>query len=206
MNNNAVLKESITTINRNDIRQLMDRHYIIIDIETTGLNPNWHKITEIAAIKVSNGEVVDTFQSLIKPYSRSQKNLGTNRKGVYIDQKITDLTGITEDMLMNAPSIKRVLSEFQSFIQDDPLVGHNINFDLSFLNKDFKRFLKTPITNDFVDTLELSRNLIKGVRNHKLDTLVHYFKIKVVGSHRALADCEATLGIYKALCQTVPKK
>ena len=136
--------------------------YIAFDIETTGLDSMYDEIIEIGAIKIEDGKEIETFSTLIKPEYE-------------IDEFITELTGITNEMVMDAPKIGEVLPKFMDFIKDSVILGHNINFDINFIydnliNEDMK-----PITNDFVDTLRLSRRLLPELKHHRLSDLANYY-------------------------------
>lgn len=164
----------------------MPRNFVVIDIETTGLKPETNEIIEIGAIKVENMVVVDVFQEFVKPQNK-------------IPSFITQFTGITNEMVIDAPSISDVLLHFIRFIGDDLLMGHNVNFDINFIYEGLMRELNMSLTNDFVDTLRVARNRLKGLPNYKLGTLAHYFDINSDDHHRALKDCQMTFEIYKKL-------
>ncbi|MCY1714043.1 exonuclease domain-containing protein [Caproiciproducens galactitolivorans] len=158
--------------------------YVVLDLETTGLDPDYDDIIEMAAIKVENKNIVDQFQSLVNP-------------GYEIDDFITDLTGITNEMLKDAPGVKNVLPQFLSFIGDSVIVAHNANFDINFLY-DACGCLKPSMyfKNDFVDTMRLSRRLFVKERHHRLSDLAERFGIKGSVEHRALSDVIKTNQCY----------
>lgn len=158
--------------------------YIVVDIETTGLDPEADEIIELAALKVKNNEIIDTFQTLVKPNQQ-------------IDSFITSLTGITNDMVEYAPNIKSALSKFLAFVGDTIIVGHNVHFDINFLYDNANTHLEQIFSNDFVDTLRLSRKYMPDAPNYKLTTLVDFLHIDRQNAHRALSDCEVT---HKLLC------
>lgn len=164
--------------------------YTVIDIETTGLDPNFDEIIEVSAIRVRSHETVDTFSTLVKP---------TNE----IDEFITELTGITNEMLESAPPIASVLPDFMLFLGSDILIGHNVNFDINFLYDEALYLQLSPLRNDFVDTMRLGRKLFPNMPNHKLATMAKELHIKQVTAHRALADCETTKAIYSAIIEYV---
>lgn len=164
----------------------MPRDFVVIDIETTGLKPEVNEMIEIAAIKVKNMEVIDTFQTLIRPR-------------VLIPYYITNLTGITNPMVANAPHVSEVLPWFLQFVDKQVLVGHNVNFDINFIYESLMSDFQIPLTNDFVDTLSISRKKLNQVPNHKLDTLSRYFNINSDNNHRALKDCWMTFYVYREL-------
>lgn len=167
--------------------------YTVIDIETTDLSPEYGEIIEIAAIKYRNGVTVDSFSSLVAlPEYYGE-----------LDSFITQLTGITNEMLSSAPTIEDVLPDFKTFIGKDILIGHNVAFDINFLYDAFIRVLEEPLTNDFVNTIRITRKLYPELENYKLVNLAREFKIPVTTSHRALADCETTNALYSHLKDAV---
>ena len=167
--------------------------YIAFDIETTGLDPMYDEIIEIGAIKIENGKEIETFNTLIKPEYE-------------IDEFITELTGITNEMLKNAPPIDEVLPKFMTFIKDSIILGHNVNFDINFIYDNLINEDMYPITNDFVDTLRLSRRLLPELKHHRLSDLANYYKIDTTGSHRSLKDVRITIEIFKKLEELVENK
>lgn len=164
--------------------------YTVLDIETTGLDPCFDEIIEISALRVRSADVTDTFSSLVKPSEP-------------VSDFITELTGITNEMLDDAPPIYDVLPRFIRFVGDDIVVGHNVNFDINFLYDQSACLGLPPFGNDFLDTMRLSRKLFPELKNHKLDTLAQFFEVPRSISHRATADCEATNSIYRHICQYV---
>ena len=171
----------------------LPNNYVVFDIETTGLDPEFDEIIEIGAVKIKDGIKIDTFNSLIKPEYE-------------IDEFITELTGITNGMVENAPSIDEVLPKFMDFIRDYIIIGHNVNFDINFIYDNLEELNIPPITNDFVDTLRISRRLIPELKHHKLSDLANYFNIDTNGSHRSLKDVEITLEVLKNLNTMIIEK
>ena len=159
------------------------KDYIIFDLETTGLDPDFNEIIEIGAIKYRNMEPIEQFHSFIKPDN-------------VIDDFITELTGITNDMVKNAPKINYVLPLFINFISDDILIGHNVNFDINFVYDEMLRYEFGYLNNNFVDTLRMSRKLLPDLRHHRLNDLAEYFDIDTNGHHRAMKDVEITNKVY----------
>lgn len=159
-------------------RELFD-DYVVLDLETTGMIPTFDEIIEIAALRIRNGSIVDSLQTLVKPRYE-------------IDDFITELTGITNDMVADAPEIEDVAPILFEFIGDDPIVGHNVSFDLSFLNQ------ISCLENVHGDTLPLSRKLFPELKKYKLETLTDFFGLSK-NEHRALADCNATFELYERL-------
>lgn len=180
-------------------------NYTVIDIETTGLDPYFNEIIEVSAIKIRDNKVVDEYTSLIKPrsYSYVQEDDETddyviieNEKVQYIDEYISELTGISNKMLDVAPDILEVLPTFKKFINDDILIGHNVNFDINFLYDNFIEFMNEPLSNNFIDTLRIARKLLPELKHHRLDDLITYFSKEIRNEHRALNDCKITNEIY----------
>lgn len=167
--------------------------YILFDIETTGLDSEYDEIIEIGAIKVRNTKENGEFHSLVKPKHR-------------IDDFITDLTGITNEMVKDAPSIKDVLPLFVDFIGEDILVGHNVNFDINFIYDNLVRYNFNPLMNNYVDTLRLARRILPELKHHRLKDLADYYNIDTVGNHRSMKDVDITNCIYKKLKSDVEEK
>lgn len=163
--------------------------FVVIDIETTGLTPDYDEIIELSALKVSGNNVIDSFSSLVKPTHK-------------IDDFIVSYTGITNEMLQDAPSIKTALPAFLDFIGDSLIVGHNANFDINFIYDYTELILKKTFSNDFVDTMRLSRWLLKELPSHKLQAVIDFYSIGTTVQHRALADCQSTLECLQYLCST----
>lgn len=162
--------------------------YVVVDIETTGLNPIYNEIIEIGAIRVRDNEIVDNIDILIQPEEP-------------ISSFITNLTGITNEMVaIDGVSAFEGLSSFLDFVQSDVILGHNVNFDISFLYDHCLRHLGCYVDNDYIDTCYMSRRLLKGkVKNNKLGTLIEHFGYDYSGAHRALNDCQFTYQIYNEL-------
>ena len=155
--------------------------YMVIDIETTGFDPFWDEIIEVAVLKVRNYEVVDHFQSLIDPE-------------IKIDEFITLKTGITNKMVRGKPTISDIIPELFDFIGNDIILGHNVNFDINFLY-DCSEGYKV-LNNDFVDFLRLSRRIYPDFEDHRLDTIMVNLGIPDRKLHRSLNDCYVTNECY----------
>ncbi len=167
--------------------------YIAFDIETTGLDPMYDEIIEIGAIKIENGREVQVFNTLVKPEYE-------------INEFISKLTGITNEVVKKSPSIDEVLSKFIEFIGDSIILGHNVNFDINFIYDNLVKFNMKPITNDFIDTLRLSRRLLPELKHHRLSDLADYYNINAVGSHRSLKDVRMTIEVYNNLEKLATEK
>ena len=154
--------------------------FCVLDFETTGGRRDSDRITEIGAIKYQGGRELGTFQTLIDP-------------GQSIPPEITVLTGITSIMVSRAPKIENVLPTLLEFLGGAVLVGHNVGFDLSFLNAALERSGRESWKGQRIDTLAISRRLLRNdVPNHKLSTLARCLRLKNQPSHRALDDAKAT--------------
>jgi len=163
--------------------------FCVLDLETTGMSATESSITEIGAVKVRGGETIGEFQTLVDT-------------GGPIPPFIKVLTGITETMLVGAPTIDTALPAFLEFIGDAVLVGHNLRFDLGFLNAATARLDYPKIENPTVDTVALARRLIRDeVRSLKLSTLARHFRSPVTPNHRALDDVLATTHVLHALLE-----
>lgn len=152
----------------------------VIDFETTGMSPEQGaRATEIAAVLVRDGRVVDRYQSLMNT-------------GAYIPPFIESLTGITNDMVSAAPSAARVMAEVARFVGRHPMAAHNASFDRKFWDAELAR-VDLPPGDDFACTLLLSRRLYPEAPDHKLGTLRRFARLPSAGrAHRALADAEVT--------------
>lgn len=167
------------------IREWIDS-YVVIDIETTGLTPLYDEIIEFAAIKIKNNSIIDSYSTLVKP---SQP----------ISSFITSLTGITNEMLENAPKLENIMNNIISFITDSTIIGHNVSFDINFLYDNLFELSAKKLTNNYMDTLYLARKIIPNMDNHKLSTLKEYFNISTENSHRAYDDAYACYITYESL-------
>lgn len=159
--------------------ELSDGTYVVFDVETTGLSAVYDTIIELAAVKVENGEIIDRFESFANPHHP-------------LSQTTTDLTGITDDMVKNAPEVSEVLQDFHEWMGDSVLVAHNASFDIGFLNQGLKQMQMDKVSNPVIDTLELARFLFPQFKNHRLNTLCKHFNIELTQHHRAIYDAEAT--------------
>lgn len=160
--------------------------YVSLDLETTGLSPKWDRIIEAGAVRVVNGMETDNFSSLINPGRR-------------LEERIRDLTGITDEMLADAPDEDEVLPKLIAFIGSDILVGHRILFDFSFVKKAAVN-RKTVFEKQGIDTLKLSRKFLPGIPSRRLSDLCSYYGIEHT-SHRALGDALAASRLYRRLAE-----
>ncbi|HEX6785739.1 MAG TPA: DEDD exonuclease domain-containing protein [Acidimicrobiales bacterium] len=163
--------------------------FAVVDLETTGGSPNEDAITEIGAVKVRGGECLGTFHTLVNP-------------GSAIPPAITVLTGITAAMVAPAPRVHAVLPALAEFLGGTVVVGHNIRFDLGFLNAAFGRDGWPRLANPSVDTAALARRLVRDeVPNCRLGTLADRFRLDHKPSHRALDDALATTDLLHLLLE-----
>ena len=172
--------------------------FVVLDIETTGFLPEWDYIIEIGAIKYKNHVEVDRFTSLVQP--------PTDDGEEYIDDYITELTGITNEMLETAPTIENILPKLYNFLGDSIIIGHNVNFDINFLYDNFTQYLDKPLSNDFVDTMRLSRNLHPEEKHHRLLDLCNRYDLDYSHAHRSIEDCKLTFSCYQKLIGEINDK
>jgi DNA polymerase III subunit epsilon len=188
--------------------------YTVIDIETTGLDPKYDSIIEVSAIKYINNIKTSEFSSLIKPdsyytldsdyvFDGGDYVVDNGHNIRYVDGFITQLTGITNEMLSTAPGPQTVLSELYTFLEQDILVGHNVNFDINFLYDNFNYYLDKRLQNNFIDTMRISRRLLPALKHHRLKDIAAHYSICDIGSHRALRDCEITNACFLELNKTL---
>jgi len=149
---NRLGKEEAMSIYKAKTQLLVTNDYVVVDTETTGLDARWGEIIELGAIKVSSGEVTDSFSTLVKP------------QFLPLDEFITELTGITTEMVMEAPPLANVLPDFIDFIGDSPIVGHNVLFDAKFISA----AVGEEIGNVLVDTMRISKHVNQSLRSHRL--------------------------------------
>ena len=157
--------------------------YVVFDLETTGLDYAQNDIIEIGAIKYIDGVEVDRFQTYIK----------INKP---IPQNITDINGISNNTIINAPLIRTALRDFISFIDNFTLIAYNSDFHMSFLQYNCQKKLSTTINNDVIDALLLAKNYLHDLPNQKLSTIKEYFGL-TVNSHKAIDDCIVTDHLYQ---------
>ena len=147
---------------------------VCFDIETTGLKVTQEAITEIGAVRLRNGEIVETFQTFVDPERR-------------LTPEIIGLTGITDDMLRGAPKLKDALTAFLAFAGDAPLAAHNAEFDISFIRSGCRK-CGIPFEPTYIDTLILAQNLLPGLGKYKLDIVAEHLQLPQFNHHRASDD------------------
>ncbi len=158
--------------------------YVVFDVETTGSSANKGGITEIGAVRLAGSVVVDQFSTLVNP-------------GVRIDPFVVRLTGITNSMVAGAPPVSEVLPAFEEFVEGSVLVGHNVQFDCSFV----AAARGGPLPNPVLDTLRLARTLVPGLKRYRLRSLASHFGVRQMPNHRALSDASATAEVFAKLLE-----
>jgi DNA polymerase-3 subunit alpha (Gram-positive type) len=172
---------------------LKDVIYIFADCETTGLSPEKERMTEIAMIRCDeNFEVIDTFEMLINPER-------------VITDKIVEITGITEEMVEDAPKYNEAIPQIHEWFNYNPenkqiiFVAHNAKFDIGFINQAGRDILGKEIVKDFIDTVSVARECFPYWKNHKLETCCKKFGVVNNQAHRAMSDTLALVAVGKRL-------
>ena len=172
--------------------QTIDSSYVVFDIETTGLSSEKNNITEIGAVKVENGKIVDKWSTFVNPMEKIPPN-------------IVELTGITDEMVANAPKINEIIRDFLKFCEGCVMVAHNAKFDVGFIKTVCKR-LDIPFDFSYLDTLQLARCLYPDLANHKLNTLSTHLGVLLENHHRAVDDAKATADIFVKMIEDLREK
>jgi DNA polymerase-3 subunit alpha (Gram-positive type) len=165
-------------------RAFAETEFVVFDLETTGAKTPPCRVTEIGAYRVKSGKITEEFQTLVNPETP-------------IPPFITNLTGISDRMVKNAPKFSEIAADFLDFIGDSVLVAHNAHFDMRFLNHEIGRVYENyRVANPSLCTVRLSRRLVPNIENHRLNTLANYYSIALVNHHRASDDAHATAHIF----------
>ncbi|TCT15061.1 DNA polymerase-3 subunit alpha (Gram-positive type) [Natranaerovirga pectinivora] len=178
----AYIVDDLKDIVKNSKNQSLDDTYVVFDIETTGFLPGKDKVTEIGAVKINNGMIVDYYSSFVNPEQP-------------IPPEIEKLTGISDFMVQDAPKIEEVLPGFIDFIGDSVVVAHNADFDMSFINY-FASELNYNLDVTVLDTVMMARMLLPKLNRYKLNTIAKELNIKLDNHHRAVDDAKATAEIF----------
>lgn len=157
------------------IAMLIPKDYTIIDLETTGFSPNTNHIIEVACVKVRGAVEIDRLQILIRPPQ-------------HIPWRITNITGINNDLVRNAPRFAEVAQQIYNFLHGELIVGHNVRFDINFLRKNFADSLNVDFNNNSVDTIKLCKKAFPHFDSYALENVSTKLGINSE-HHRALADC-----------------
>ena len=182
----VLIDDTIKIVVRPTNDSLLDTTYVVFDLETTGFNAGGgDSIIEIGAVKIKNGEIIERFDELINP-------------GRKLPKVITEVTSITDEMLVGKPNEETVTKKFYEWVEDYPMVAHNAKFDVSFIEIAYKKYNIGEFKNTVIDTLELSRTLDNAYARHSLSALVKRYEIAFDEEHhhRADYDAEATAFVF----------
>ena len=163
----------------------MIKDYVVIDLEMTGLNAKTDRILEVAAVRVRDGKETETFSAIVNP-------------GVRLSEKVTELTGITQEQANAGEPLDETVQQFLDFLGEDVLVGQNVIFDFSFL-KQWAVNHKIVLEKQAVDTLKLARQFLPAEQKKDLESLCLCFEIARVNAHRALDDAKETAQIFEKM-------
>ncbi len=163
----------------------MQNSYVALDLETTGLRPKYDRILEIGAVRVEDGAVIDTYESFVD-------------NGMPVPEPVTELTGITQEMIAGGPGLREAVEGFLAFAGEDVLLGHNLLFDYSFMKRSVIN-LGGDFERSGLDTLAISRACLPKVQGKALNKLAAYFGIAQERHHRALDDAITASRIYERL-------
>ncbi len=188
----AYLVDDLQEIVTGDAQESLQGEYVVFDIETTGFSPVKNRIIEIGAVKVNGGVIADRFSSYVNPKEP-------------IPFEITNLTSITDEAVMDAPTIEEVLPQFLDFCEGSVLVAHNAGFDMSFIKENCRR-LGYERSFSYVDTLGLSRALLTEQSKHTLDAVAKTLGVSLENHHRAVDDAECTAEIFLHFIQMLEEK
>lgn len=183
------IKKSDTRIKREKGKSIIDfpDQFTLIDIETTGLDANFDSIIEIGALKVKNDEIVDSLSTLVKPDDPFD-----------LSDFITDLTGITPEMINNdGIDTESALHELLDFVKDDLIVGYNVSFDINFIYDNVLNLFGAKFNNNYIDIMRSCRKLTPELKHHRVKDILKEFDIGMEQKHRALSDCKQEFEIYK---------
>ena len=186
------LVDDLVELVRHEKGQSLDDVFVVFDIETTGFNAISNRIIEIGAVKIKGDRVLDRFQSYVDPK-------------VPIPPEITELTKITDEMVMEADPIETVLPAFLAFAGDAPLVGHNVGFDLGFIEQNCRN-QEIPFSPTSVDTMTISRTLLPTMGKYTLDAVAKELGVSLENHHRADDDAECTAYIFMQLSRMLKER
>jgi DNA polymerase III subunit alpha, Gram-positive type len=166
--------------------------YVILDLETTGLSKTKHKITEIAAVKILNGKEIDQFQTLINPECK-------------IPSFITQLTGITNEMVKFAPTLDKVFPDFLNFLGNEIIIAHNASFDYGFIEHN-ANFYGYNFRNEKLCTRKLANRLLPHLPSKRLNCICEHLNIKNLQAHRAMGDVKATYEVFSCFIDLLKER
>ena len=176
-----------------DLHANLDSEFVVFDLETTGFSPKTEKMTEIGAVILKNGVIIEEFSTFVNPEK-------------HIPEKITQITGINDSMVKGAPSQNEAIKAFLSFAGNRPLVAHNAHgFDMKFV-KEAVSNAGVTCNNTYIDTVPIAQNIYKTLKNHKLDTLNKHLQLEGFNHHRATDDAKALAMIFVKLIEELNEK
>ncbi len=188
----AYLVDDLKEIATNTKGQSLDEKFVVFDLETTGFSPEHNKIIEIGAVKVENGKITDKFSTFVNPE-------------VPIPFRIEELTGISDNMVLDAPVIEKILPEFLEFCEGCIMVAHNASFDMSFIDKNCER-QGLACDKTVVDTVAMARVLLPNLNRFKLDTVAKALGVSLENHHRAVDDAACTANIFVKFLEMLGKQ
>lgn len=157
--------------------------FVVIDVETTGLDPATERVCEVGALRLVGGKEEGRFHSLVQP--NHPMSAGARQKH-----------GITDEMLKDAPGFEKIAPDLRKFLSGSTLVAQNAEFDISFLNAEFVRAGMLKLAMPAIDTILLARKVKPGLSSYNLDNLAYHFKLRFKERHRSIGDCEVTGGVF----------
>jgi len=173
--------------------RLSEVEYCIIDIETTGFNRQYDRIIEIGAVKIVDGELFSKMDILINPERA-------------VPFKITQLTGLAEEMLVDKPTFTEIIPVLREFIGNSVLVAHHSDFDLGFINASLQRCGDEPLENITLCSCKIARRLFPTLRSHSLDSVAKYLNLSFTARHRAYDDAMVTAHLFRKCLETLDKE
>ena len=176
----------------NPKKQDIDTTYCVLDLETTGFSAVTEKITEVGIMKYKDGEVIDEFSTFVNPEK-------------HIPERVSNVTNITDDMVIDAPKIEEVFPKILEFLGDSVIVAHNANFDVGFLKQNAK-VLGYKFDYTYLDTLSLAQDLFPDYKKYKLGKIAENLGIKVEVAHRALDDVDTTVKVFRVMLDMLKKR
>lgn len=183
-----ILPFAVSILWRESLKLMTDfpLDYTVLDIETTGLSPKNNEIIELSALKIRNKEVVREFSVLVNP-------------DCHISSFISNLTGISDEMVKDAVCIEEALKEFIEFVGKDKVIGHNVMFDLNFIKEKAMLHLHRKTWFACLDTMKISRELFPFERHHRLSDVASRLNVVQEGAHRGLVDCYSTYRCFEKM-------
>lgn len=192
MDNRFVIKDGRLSLTKEAITSSFEVPFIILDVETTGLQHQTNFIVELAAVKMEDGRIVDQMETLIKP-------------PIPMPDEASKINGINDDMLTNSPVFHDIADDFITFMGDGVFVAHNAKFDWRFVNAELKRNKRPELSNRRMCTIEMTKIGFPGLPTYKLEYLTEYFQTTNQNEHRALDDVKATAEVLLKVLPNITK-